>query len=117
MAVFARIALAQTHNPADFMFMRNASTEARENFISRDFCRWLRSVDPWWGEHKLKAAHALRGLRGAFWMTKYGAPWTMAWMGHASFQTTLNNYARPLEYAEPQPLDDDPWLLARRIIT
>ena len=107
--------LMDARQAVEFFFMPTATVQARAAFITRDFCRWLRSVDPWWGANKLKAAHALRGLRGAFWMAKYGAPWAMQWLGHASFQTTLNHYARPLDYAEPQALDDDPWLRARRI--
>ena len=108
-------ALHECRSTAEAFFMPTATVQARAAFITRDFCRWLRSVDPWWGEHKLKAAHALRGLRGAFWMAKYGAPWAMTWLGHANFQTTLNHYSRPLDYAEQQALDDDPWLRARRI--
>ena len=103
------------HKPTDFILLNDATPRARAAFITRDFCRWLRSVDPWWAANKRGAAHALRGLRGAFWMSRYGAPWAMAWLGHANFQTTLDHYSRPLDYDEPLALDADPWLRARRI--
>ncbi len=96
------------------ILMPEASDAARRSAVTRDFCAWLRGVNTWWLQ-KRKGAHALRGLRGAYWINKYGHVWTMQWLGHVDFQVTLDHYARALEYEEPQALDDDAWLLARRL--
>ena len=105
----------ELRDPAKPILMPEDSRSAAQTFIKRDFVSWLRAADPWWQAHKAKAAHALRGLRGAFWSSKYGHTWTMQWLGHTSFQTTLDHYARALEYEEPQALDDDAWLMSRRL--
>lgn len=89
------------------IFMPGYAETTRRNMISRKLCHWLRSVEGWWEINKGKGAHALRGLRGAFWVGKYGHVWTMAWMGHSDFRTTLDHYAKPLEYGEPLELDAD----------
>jgi len=86
------------------------SVTARRNLIQRSLAPWMRSL----GWTRNKCAHELRKLRGSFWRSKYGLDRAHAWLGHSSYQTTLDYYAQLPDEPEPMAVDDDLEALRKR---
>jgi hypothetical protein len=90
-----------------------STVAAREQFVKRNFSAWLRGVHPYW-EGQQKSAHELRKLRGCYWAKEFGLSQAHAWLGHSSYQTTLDHYNdQPLQ-PEPQRMWDEAFRLRWR---
>jgi integrase len=52
-----------------------------------------------------KTTHMMRALKGSFWRAKFGLDRAHDWLGHKSYQTTLDHYAGLPTAPEPAALD------------
>ena len=76
---------------------------ARHNLLKRELSKWMRDFIP----DGSKSVYVLRRMRGSFWRLKYGLDRAHDWLGHSSYQVTLNHYAKIPKVDEPFPVDQD----------
>lgn len=100
--VMAALEAAAPRGPGPYI-LPGETRQARYELAMQGLADWMRGL----GWQRRKCAHELRKLKGSFWRARSGLDRAFEWLRHATYQTTVDYYARIPLRDEPHRIDAD----------